>query len=108
MAPPSGSGARAYRRFGAVAMGIRKRGSHDREGGDMAVRTTTQGILSEEHAEKRREIIELLTKAYWMEIETVMSYIANSVNLDGIRAEEIKNSLATDITDEIRHAQLFG
>src|SRR5712691_2520801 len=90
MAPPSGSGARAYRRFGAVAMGIRKRGSHDREGGDMAVRTTTQGILSEEHAEKRREIIELLTKAYWIEMDTVSSRSANSVNLAGLPAEETR------------------
>jgi bacterioferritin len=50
----------------------------------------------------------MLSKAYWMEIETVMSYIANSVNLDGVRAEEIKSSLATDITAEIGHAQQFG
>ena len=26
---------------------------------------------------KRKEIIELLTQAYWMELETVMSYITN-------------------------------
>jgi bacterioferritin len=57
---------------------------------------------------KRTEIISMLTKAYWMEIETVMSYIANSVNLDGVRAEEIKKSLATDVTAEIGHAQLYG
>ena len=57
---------------------------------------------------KRKEIIEMLTKAYWMEIETVMSYIANSVNLDGVRAEEIKKSLAADITDEVGHAQEFA
>jgi bacterioferritin len=43
-----------------------------------------------------------------MEIETTMSYIANSVNLDGVRAEEIKNSLSADIADEIGHAQLFA
>src|SRR3989449_11584958 len=56
---------------------------------------------------KRSEIVSMLTKAYWMEIETVMSYIANSVNLDGVRAEEIKKSLAVDITDEIGHTQQF-
>ena len=67
-----------------------------------------QGILSEENAEKRREIIELLTKAYWMEIETVMSYIANSVNLDGIRAQEIRESLAEDVQEELGHAQQFA
>ena len=57
---------------------------------------------------KRHEIISLLTRAYWMEIETVMNYIANSVNLDGVRAEEIKKSLAADITAEIGHAQQFA
>lgn len=57
---------------------------------------------------KRHEIISLLTRGYWMEIETVMSYIANSVNLDGVRAEEIKKSLALDITAEIGHAQRFA
>lgn len=57
---------------------------------------------------KRMKIIELLTQAYWMEIETVMSYIANSINPDGVRAEEIKKSLLADITAEIGHAQQFG
>ena len=59
----------------------------------MAVRTDTS-IMAPEQGEQREEIVELLTKAYWMEIETVMSYIANSVNPDGVRAQEIKESLA--------------
>jgi bacterioferritin len=53
----------------------------------MATRTTGTGILSQENNGKREEILGLLTKAYWMEIETVMSYIANSVNPDGVRAQ---------------------
>ncbi len=53
----------------------------------------------------KKEIIRNLTKSYWMEIETVMNYISNSINLDGVRAEEIKKSLAVDITEEITHAQ---
>jgi bacterioferritin len=53
----------------------------------------------------KKEIIENLTKSYWMEIETVMNYISNSVNLDGVHAEEVKRSLALDITEEIGHAQ---
>jgi bacterioferritin len=57
---------------------------------------------------KRNEIVGLLTQAYWMEIETVMSYIANSNNLDGVRAEEIKESLAEDIADEVGHAREFA
>ena len=34
-------------------------------------------------------IVRELQIAYWMEIETVMNYISNSINLDGVRAEEI-------------------
>lgn len=61
-----------------------------------------------EDKKKRNEIIGLLVKAYWMEMETVMNYISNSVNLDGVRAEEIKKSLAADVTAEIGHAQQFA
>ena len=74
----------------------------------MAVRTSTEGILAEENRGKRDEIVELLTKAYWMEIETVMSYIANSVNPDGLRAQEIVESLEEDIQEELGHAQRFA
>jgi bacterioferritin len=74
----------------------------------MAVRPTAQGILADESREKREEIIGLLEKAYWMEIETVMSYIANSVNPDGLRAQEIKESLEEDIQEELGHAQQFA
>ena len=56
----------------------------------------------------KKEIIENLIIAYWMEIETVINYIANSINLDGVRAEEIKKSLALDITEEIAHAQTLA
>ena len=54
------------------------------------------------------QVISALTKAYWMEIETVQNHIANSINLDGVRAEEIKSSLAADVTEEIAHAQNFA
>jgi bacterioferritin len=74
----------------------------------MATHTATQGIFSEELAEKRDEIIGLLTKAYWMELETVMSYVANSINPDGVRAQEIRESLEEDIQEELGHAQQFG
>ena len=43
-----------------------------------------------------------------MEIETVMSYIANSVNPDGVRAREITESLAEDVQEELGHAQMFA
>ncbi len=65
-------------------------------------------IMAAENAGKRERVIELLTTAYWMEIETVMSYIANSVNPDGVRAQEVKDSLAQDIQEELGHAQQFA
>jgi bacterioferritin len=74
----------------------------------MAEGTASEGILASENDEKRERIIELLKKAYWMEIETVMSYIANSVNPDGVRAQEIRESLQQDITEELGHAQQFA
>ena len=43
-----------------------------------------------------------------MELATVANYLANSINPDGVRAEEIKKSLAADITEEIMHAQQLG
>jgi bacterioferritin len=74
----------------------------------MAVRSSSTGILSAENSEKREQIVEMLKKAYWMEIETVMSYIANSVNPDGVRAQEIIESLNEDIQEELGHAQQFA
>ena len=74
----------------------------------MGTRNAGTGILSDENAQKREEIIGLLTKAYWMEIETVMSYLANSVNPDGVRAQEIIESLRQDIQEELGHAQQFA
>ena len=70
--------------------------------------TPRYGILSEEMQDERDQLIELLTKAYWMEIETVMSYIANSINPDGVRAQEIIESLEEDIQEELGHARQFG
>jgi bacterioferritin len=55
----------------------------------MSETTTKQskGIFDSENKEDREKIVGLLTKAYWMEIETVINYITNSVNVDGIRAQ---------------------
>ena len=52
-----------------------------------------------------QQTIALLLESYGMELETVMNYLANSVNLDGVRAEEIKKSLGADVPGEIAHAQ---
>lgn len=61
-----------------------------------------------DNKEARLKVIEMLTKAYWMEIETVMSYITNSTNPDGVRAEEIKESLRNDVEEELGHATQFA
>lgn len=53
----------------------------------------------------RTQLVGMLTTAYWMEIETITNYIANSVHLDGVRAEEIKKALAADVVSELGHAQ---
>jgi len=72
------------------------------------VSEVSRGILSDESREDREKLVSMLERAYWMEIETVMSYVANSVNPDGVRAQEVKQSLAADITEELGHAQQFA
>ncbi|HZY66271.1 MAG TPA: ferritin-like domain-containing protein [Rubrobacteraceae bacterium] len=69
---------------------------------------TGEGILADEMAEKREEIVDLLKTAYFMELETVMSYVTNSINPDGVRAQEIKEALDEDIQEELGHAQQFA
>jgi bacterioferritin (cytochrome b1) len=86
-------------------------------GSSAAVRRST-GILAEGSREKRERIVEMLTKAYWMEIETVMSYLAGSVNPDGVRAQEIieategsdpvtSDMMIAILHDEEGHRRLF-
>lgn len=56
----------------------------------------------------KEQIVANLVKAYNMEVETVINYLANSLNLEGVRAESIKQALATDIQEELTHAQRLG
>ena len=71
-------------------------------------RHASAGILSDANAAKREEIVQLLTKAYWMEMETVISYLSNSSHLDGVRAEEIAEALGADVDEELGHARTFA
>lgn len=71
-------------------------------------RNASQGILADARTAEREQIIELLKKAYWMEIETVINYITNSTNPDGVRAQEVIESLKQDIQEELGHAQQFA
>jgi len=57
---------------------------------------------------KNADIIEELKIAYAMELETVQNYIAASTNLDGVRSEVIKSALASDIAEELTHAQTLA
>jgi bacterioferritin len=67
-----------------------------------------KGIFDGANSDTRESVVEMLAKAYWMEIETVMSYLAASVNLDGVRAQEIKQSLEAEVEDELGHARRFA
>ena len=53
-------------------------------------------------------VVDLLRTAYLDELETVMNYLTNSIVLDGVRAEEIRESLQADIQEELGHAQQLG
>ena len=68
----------------------------------------SQGILSEALNDKREAIVELLKTAYFMELETVMNYVTNSINPDGVRAQEVKENIEADIQEELAHAQQFA
>ena len=74
----------------------------------MATRNASQGILSDDNAEARDQIVELLKQAYFGELETVMNYVTNSTNPDGLRAMEIRESLKEDVEEELAHAQQFA
>jgi bacterioferritin len=68
----------------------------------------SRDILGSNNTDQRNKIVQLLITAYWMEIETVMNYIQASTNLDGIRAEEVSESLEGDVQEELAHAQRFA
>lgn len=55
-----------------------------------------------------KEVTQILRSAYNDEIETVMNYLSNSIILDGVSAEEIKENLDADIQEELNHAELLG
>ncbi|MGH2850958.1 MAG: ferritin-like domain-containing protein [Solirubrobacteraceae bacterium] len=74
----------------------------------MDTNTAGGGILSDEMESERTQIVEMLTTAYWMEVETVVNYLAASINPDGVRAQEVIRSLAADVDEELGHARRFG
>lgn len=53
-------------------------------------------------------ILDALIRSYNDELETMMNYLAASVNLDGVRAENVKKSLGNDVAEEFGHAQMLA
>jgi bacterioferritin len=70
-----------------------------------AVPTLDRGILSEDKADKRQELVQMLQKAHWKEVETVINYLTSSTNPDGLRAQEVIEALSEDVEEELGHAR---
>ena len=56
----------------------------------------------------KQDIVNALVEAYNKELETVINYLSVSIDIDGVRADFIKQALATDITGELTHARQLG
>ena len=57
---------------------------------------------------RKDQVVEGLTRAYWLELEAAINFISCSINPDGVRAAEIKQSLLADVTAEVTHAQMIA
>jgi bacterioferritin len=55
--------------------------------------------------DKTKDIIAELKKSYAIELETIQNYLANSVDLDGPGAEEVKRSLGEEIDFKLKHGR---
>jgi bacterioferritin len=55
--------------------------------------------------DRAREIITRLKKSYAMEMESVQNYLANSIDLEGPAAEEVKKVLEAAVASELKHAR---
>ncbi|MDX1681532.1 MAG: ferritin-like domain-containing protein [Phycisphaeraceae bacterium] len=58
--------------------------------------------------DQKKKIVEMLSTAYNMELETVCNYLANSIHLDGMLAQEVKEVLETEVDEELGHARLLA
>ena len=56
----------------------------------------------------KQEIVQALIVAYNKEVETVINYLSVSIDIDGVRADFIKQALIADIMGEITHAKQIG
>jgi bacterioferritin len=70
----------------------------------MSVTRIPGGYVSERLEGEQRAIVEMLTRAYWMEIETVMNYLAASISQPGARALAVRTALREGVEEEVGHA----
>lgn len=59
-------------------------------------------------AAAREQILESLRRAYGREVETVVNYLANSLHLEGPRADLLKQALAAEVQSKLTHATQLG
>lgn len=67
------------------------------------------GRISKGLEGEQRVVVEFLTRAYWMKIETVMNYLAASISqLGGHAALAVRTALTEGVEDEVAHARALG
>jgi len=74
----------------------------------MSVMEAPQAVVGTQRDDERREIIELLTSAYWLEIDTVLNYIAASIVDDGACGDELQAALTKGVEEKSEHAERVG
>jgi bacterioferritin len=55
--------------------------------------------------DKTKEIISELKISYAIELETVENYLAHSIDLEGAKAESIRNALEEELALKLKHAR---
>jgi len=103
---------------GAQAGGVPPRAGADIDGlatallgvvaSPMSATAVPDDLLENEPEDGRAIIVELLTRAYWMEIETVTNYIAASMSSYGGRALAVRAALTAGVDEEVEHARALG
>jgi bacterioferritin len=74
----------------------------------MSVTRIPGGYVSEGLEGEQRAIVEMLTRAYWMEIETVMNYLAASISQPGAHTLAVRTALREGVEEEVGHARALG
>jgi bacterioferritin len=55
--------------------------------------------------DKTKEIIAELKRSYAIELETLQNYLANSIDLEGADAEDVRKSLEEEVALKLKHAR---